>query len=141
VIAKHSVRANIEVQEKYLTSARQINKNAVIQPEDVQVAKRWVRTLSLRSVSDPQDVIGKRLTVNIGPDREIKQSMVSEPILIKRGEMVRIVLDGGQMAISTTGTAEEDGAEGQKIRVKNTSSQKVITAEVVRRGTVKVESF
>ncbi|MDR2861200.1 MAG: flagellar basal body P-ring formation chaperone FlgA [Syntrophobacterales bacterium] len=141
VIARNSVRANIEIRETYLTSARQIKKNVVIQPEDVQVVKRWVRTLSIRSISDPQDVAGKRLTVDIGPDREIKQSMVSEPLLIKRGEVVRIVLDGGQMALSTTGTAEENGAEGQKIRVKNISSQKVIMAEVVRRGMVKVESF
>ena len=140
-VANYSVRTNIEVQEKYLTSARQIKKNAVIQPEDVQVARRWVRTLSLRSISDPQNVVGKRLTVDIGPDREIKQSMVSEPIMIRRGEIVRIVLDGGQMALSTMGTAEENGADGQKIRVKNLSSQKVIMAEVVHKGLVKVGSF
>ena len=140
-VANYSVRTSIEVQEKYLTSAKQIKKNVVIQPEDVQVVKRWVRTLSLRSISDPQEVIGKRLTVDIGPDREIKQSMVSEPVMIKRGEVVRIVLDGSQMALSTTGMAEENGADGQKIRVKNLSSQKVILAEVIHKGMVKVESF
>ena len=140
-VANYSVRTSIEIQEKYLTSARQIKKNTVVQPEDVQVAKRWVRTLSLRSLSDPQSVIGKRLTADIGPDREIKQSMVSEPIMVKRGEVVRIVLDGGQMALTTTGTAEENGTDGQKIRVKNLSSQKVIMAEVVHKGMVKVESF
>lgn len=140
-VANYSVRASIEIQEKYLTSTRQIKKNMVIQAEDVQEVKRWVRTLSLRSISDPQDVIGKRLTVDIGPDREIRQSMVSEPIMIKRGETVRIVLNGGQMALSTMGVAEENGADGQKIRVKNLSSQKVIIAEVVHKGMVKVESL
>jgi len=140
-VANYSVRTNIEVQEKYLTSAKQIKKNVMVQPEDVQIAKRWVRTLSLRSINDPQNVIGKRFTIDIGPDREIKQSMVSEPVMIKRGEVVRIVLDGGQMALSTTGVAEENGADGQKIRVKNISSQKVIMAEVVHKGMVKVGSF
>jgi len=140
-VANHSVRASIEIRERYLTSTRQIGKEAVIQPDDVQVARRWVRMLSMRSISDPGEVVGKRLTVDIGPDREIRQSMLSEPILIRRKEVVRIVLDNGQMALSTAGMAEEDGADGQRIRVKNLSSQKIIIGEVVRKGMVKVESF
>ena len=67
--------------------------------------------------------------------------MVKEPVLIKKGEVVRIVLDNGRMSLMATGVAEEPGVDRQRIRVKNLSSQKTILAKVMAEGLVKVEFF
>jgi len=140
-VSKYPVRADIEIREHYLASARVIKRNSIIEPNDVQVMKRWVRNLSLKSIADADEIVGKRLVSGIGPDREIKRSMIKEPVLVKKGEVVRIVLDDGQMSLIATGVAEEEGVERQRIRVKNLSSQKVILAKVVGEGFVRVELF
>jgi len=140
-VAKYQVRTDIEIQENYLASARVIKRNAIIEPNDIQVMKRWVRTPSLKSIANADEIIGKRLMTDIGPDREIKRSMIKEPVLVKKGEMVRIVLDDGQMSVMAMGVAEEEGVDRQRIRVKNLSSQKVIFAKVVGEAFVRVELF
>jgi len=140
-VAKYKIRADIEIRENYLASARVIKRNAIIEPRDIQVMKRWVRTPSLKSIADADEIVGKRLVTGIGPDREIKRSMIKEPVLVKKGEMVRIVLDDGRMSLMAMGVAEEEGVDRQRIRVKNLSSQKVIFAKVVGEAFVRVELF
>lgn len=140
-VAKYPVRADIEIRENYLASARVIKRNAILEPNDIQVMKRWVRNPSLKSIADAGEIVGKRLVADVGPDREIKRSMIKEPVLVKKGEMVRIVLDDGQMSVMAVGVAEEEGVERQRIRVKNLSSQKVIFAKVEGEAFVRVESF
>lgn len=140
-VAKYPIRVDIEIQENYLASARLIKRNAIIEPNDIQVMKRWVRTPSLKSIAAADEIVGKRFVADIGPDREIKRSMIKEPVLVKKGEMVRIVLDDGQMSLMAMGVAEEEGVDRQRIRVKNLSSQKVIFAKVVGEAFVRVELF
>jgi len=140
-IAKHQLRADIEVRENYVTAARVIKRNSIVGAGDLQVAERWVRRISLKAISDVDEIIGKRLIVDLAPDREIIRGMVKEPVLIKKGEVVRIVLDNGRMSLMASGVAEEPGVDRQRIRVKNLSSQKTILARVMAEGLVKIEFF
>jgi flagella basal body P-ring formation protein FlgA len=140
-IAKYQIRADIEVREDYVTTAQVIKRNAIVEPNDLQMAGRWVRRPSLKSIGAVNEIVGKRLITDLGPDREITRSMVKEPVLVKKGEVVRIVLDNGQMSLMATGVAEEEGVDRQRIRVKNLSSQKVIFAKVVGEAFVRVELF
>lgn len=140
-IAKYQIRADIEVRENYVTTTRVVKRNAIIELNDLQIAGRWVHAPSLKAISDVDRIVGKRLMVDLGPDREITRSMVKEPVLVKKGEVVRIVLDNGQMSLMATGVAEEEGVDRQRIRVKNLSSQKVILAKVVGEAFVRVELF
>jgi len=140
-IAKYTLRADIEVHENYITAVRLIKRNSIVSADDLQAAERWVRRISLKAISDVDEIIGKRLVVDLAPDREIIRGMVKEPVLIKKGEVVRIVLDNGRMSLMATGVAEEPGVDRQRIRVKNLSSQKTILAKVMAEGLVKVEFF
>lgn len=140
-IAKYLLRADIEVRENYVTATRVIKRNDLVGADDVQVAERWVRRTSLKAIADVDEIVGKRLIVDLAPDREIMRGMVKDPILIKKGEVVRIVLDNGRMSLMATGVAVEAGVDRQQIRVKNLSSQKVILAKVMAEGLVKVEFF
>lgn len=138
-IAKYQIRVDIEVREHYVTTARVVKRNAIAEPNDLQMAGRWVRKPSLKSIGDADEIVGKRLVVDLGPDREITKAMFKEPVLVKKGEVVRIVLDKGQMSLMATGVAEEEGIDRQRIRVKNLSSQKIIFAKVVGEAFVRVE--
>lgn len=140
-IARYTLRADIEVRENYITAVRIIKRNSIVGTDDLQIAERWVRRISLKAISDLDEVVGKRLIVDLAPDREILRGMVKEPVLIKKGEVVRIVLDNGRMSLMATGVAEEPGVDRQRIRVKNLSSQKTILAKVMAEGLVKVEFF
>jgi flagella basal body P-ring formation protein FlgA len=58
---------------------------------------------------------------------------------IKRGKMVKIVLENGPMMIVTFGLSEEDGSRGDFIKVRNISSNKIVYAKVIDDSSVRVD--
>lgn len=58
--------------------------------------------------------------------------------IIQRGELIMLVATAGQMEVRMSGTALSDGSLGQRVRVKNLSSKRVVEGVVDGPGTVKV---
>ena len=64
--------------------------------------------------------------------------MVVMPPLIATGARVFIAFKSGLLEATATGTAMENGFRGQEIRVKNDSSQKILSAVTEDAGMVRV---
>ncbi len=79
------------------------------------------------------------MSTSIRPNMEITTNMLRDAIMIKKGKMVRILLDNGPVRVISTGVSEENGAYGAMIKVKNTSSKKIIFARVEGQSLVRVE--
>ena len=62
-----------------------------------------------------------------------------EPVMVKRGKLVRIVLENGPLRVTTIGLSQQNGAFGDIIKVKNISSKNVIYARVMGNSLVQVE--
>jgi flagella basal body P-ring formation protein FlgA len=58
--------------------------------------------------------------------------------MVMRGQHVTIIAESGGLDLRVKGKALMDGRQGQTIQVKNLSSQKLIYAQVVGTGMVKV---
>ena len=61
----------------------------------------------------------------------IPLSELMQPTQITRGDPVRMQLQIGGLSVAGQGLALESGAAGDRIRVRNVSSQAVLEAEVV----------
>lgn len=133
------VRVRIEVLHQFVVSVKNLGGNSVVGAEDISLQKKWVRSIPLNSISDKSDVIGKLLCVSVRPNTEITSAMLKTVNAVRRGKIVQVVLDGGAINITTLGMAEEDGAEGSFVRVRNISSNKIIYARVVGESKVKVD--
>ncbi|HLA27716.1 MAG TPA: flagellar basal body P-ring formation chaperone FlgA [Syntrophales bacterium] len=139
LIKEEAVRVRLEVLTDVVVTVRALEKNKEIAAEDVKVLKKWVRRIPANGVTTPAEVIGKALTLNLGRNREITRNVIRPPILIKKGNRVRIVLDKENLNVTTIGVSEEDGEVEKVIRVKNSSSNKTIYARVTGNSLVKVE--
>lgn len=64
--------------------------------------------------------------------------MVRQPILIHRGETVKIVVSTPGFKLEADGVAQADGSIGDTIRIKNTRSNKMIDAKVKGSGVVSI---
>jgi flagella basal body P-ring formation protein FlgA len=64
--------------------------------------------------------------------------MVEAPRLIQRGQEVTLVVEGTALAVRAKGTALGDAAEGERVQVRNSSSQEVVEGVVRGRGIVAV---
>jgi flagella basal body P-ring formation protein FlgA len=60
---------------------------------------------------------------------------------VKKGKMVQVILHNGALSLMTNAVAEEDGAEDALVRVRNWTSNKVISARVIGPSKVQVDFF
>ena len=63
----------------------------------------------------------------------------TQPILVKAGEPVQLLVEGAGMRIATTAIPLTVGREGERIRVRTTLSGKILVGMVVAPQTVKVD--
>jgi flagellar basal body P-ring formation protein FlgA len=136
---KVSVKTKIEVCREVVVSSRPLMKDHTLTADDIAIEKRWFNSSPQDLLSDPKYLIGKRVVRSINAKNPLTLNMLSNPILFKRGKIVKIVFDSETVTIVTTGVAEEEGTYGASVRIRNISSNKVIQATVIGESLVKLE--
>jgi flagellar basal body P-ring formation protein FlgA len=138
-VREENIRLLIEVSRDVVISDRVLSRDTHIKPDDVQVVRKWYSRIPLNTLSEMDEVVGKKMSTTVRPKVELTRNMLKEPAVVKRGSMVKVVLDNGAMQITTVGLSEEDGTRGSIIRVKNMTSKRTIFARVLGESLVGVE--
>ncbi|MFA5183089.1 MAG: flagellar basal body P-ring formation chaperone FlgA [Syntrophales bacterium] len=138
-IRESIVRVKMEVQRDIVVASHSLARDVQIGEGDIHVVKKWVSRIAPNIVSDPKEVIGKRLSVGTAANQEIQATYLKTPILIKRGAPVRIVYESGSLSITTLGYSEEDGVSGGLVRIRNASSKKTLHARVIDNSMVAID--
>jgi flagellar basal body P-ring formation protein FlgA len=138
-IRESIVKVKMEVQRNIVVASRSLARDVQIGEADIHVVKKWVTRMASNIVSDPKEVVGKRLTVGAAANEEIQATYLKNPILIRRGAPVRIVYDNGSLSVSALGYSEEDGVSGGLVRIRNATSKKTVHARVIDDSMVAIE--
>lgn len=109
---------------------RSIAPGEMIRKEDVEIVYRREDQVSRDIVSDANRLVGTTPRTRLRAGDPIRENETRPPILVARNAQVIIRLMHGPMTLTAQGRAEEDGARGDVIRVKNLQSGKVIEATV-----------
>jgi len=132
------VRADIEQLRKVLVAKKTLRRHQVLTQGDLVIAEIRIRHSKNGYETQAKHVIGKRLTRPLRKGQPILSRFLEEAPMIHRGEQVTITLQAGGLQIITLGRAKEDGQLRQLIKVMNLDSKKVVLAEVVRPGDVRL---
>jgi len=124
--------------KKVLVLSKQLNRHDTISAAHLSAETRDVATLQQGYLVAPADVLDKQAPRSLSAGTVLTRNHYAEPTLIKRGERVSIQSGRAGLLITSKGVAMMNGAQGQQIRVKNVSSQRVIQATVTRPGVVTV---
>ena len=138
-LLERSVRVRMEVAFDVLVSSRALQVDTVIGPDDVRVVKRWLTREPQRTIATREEALEKRVVSSIRPNHEITRTMLREVPLVKKGRVVKMVLNNGSINITTLGQIQEDGGMGSSVRVKNISSQRIVYARVIGESLVQVD--
>jgi flagella basal body P-ring formation protein FlgA len=132
------IRGRLKVVGEVAVAAAPLRRGEVITSRSVRLAKQ-----DLADLDDPftslDQVLGMEMTRTVTAGTILDRNNVSQPALVKEGDMVKIVAHKGALRISTSGLARGDGREGERIRVKNISTNKMIYCRVDGPGIVSVE--
>jgi len=131
--------ATLRVSRQVVVAAAPLVRHQTVTPADIRLAEVNVAQLPEDVITNPQDVVGKRLRRNVSIGTPLHGRLVEAPTVVKRGDVVMIVAQSSAVSVTVQGQAKEDGAVGEQIRVLNLSSRKEVYAKVLDENTVRVD--
>ena len=113
-------------------------------PQPVEIGEPIAGAVALRCTP-----LGWRIRVSITPSAETRQLMSSaaparqaraEPV-IRRGDQVELIAIAAGFTVSTVATADQDGAPGDRIRVRTERRTAPVIGQVLPDGRVALPGF
>jgi flagella basal body P-ring formation protein FlgA len=130
--------ANIEVTQEVVSTTRQLARHEIITAEDLGMTRVNLARMPRRVLMTAKEVIGKRTKRPLQAHAMIHAYEVELLPLVRKGDVVLILVESPLLKVSTMGEAMQPGQRGDTIRVKNIMSQREVRAVVVDTKTVKV---
>lgn len=118
----------------------QLQKGALITAEDLDYVDVRNSDLSANVLVSADQLIGMSPRRSLAALKPIASSDVSSPVVVKKGEIVTMVLQNSEMTLTTQGKALESGAVGETVRIINPSSGQSVEGIVTAVKTVSITS-
>ena len=117
---------------------RLISAGDVIAADDLEWQAVHLSRLSGNSLTDAEQLVGRMAKRPLKAGQILRQSDVAVSPVIRKNDLIRLVVKTGQMTLSVQGKALQDAALGQTVRVVNTNSNRQLTGTVIDAGTVAI---
>lgn len=133
------VPLKISIIDRYLVTARALASGQSITTDDLNEQRGDLATLPAGTLTSRDQAIGKSPRFAIGAGQVLRSEQLSNAILIRQNQSVRVVARGNGFSASTEGKALNNAAEGQVVQVR-TSSGNTVSGVVQTDGTVSVSA-
>lgn len=115
-----------------------LSSDDVISEKDLEWQKMPKSRIKRETILEYAALLGKSPVRGLSPNRAIEQDEIQRPNIVTRRMPVRMRYRTPNISIQAVGTAMQDGAMGDKIKVRNDDSGLEIDARVVASGHVEV---
>jgi flagella basal body P-ring formation protein FlgA len=128
-----SVRASVTA--RVTVAASPVPAGRALEDADLAVERRDITTVR-DAISDPAEAAGQSSRRPLRSGDVLRSTWLTAPVLVRRGDAVRIVARRDGITVTVAGEAQEAGARGAVVRVRNSGNGRIIRARVVDAGTV-----
>lgn len=132
------IPVSIDIYRNITVSNTILNKGDIIDADLLALQRVNTSSLSQNYVEDKTRLIGMEVRRRIQAGTIIKLSDVKKTNLVLKGDSVELSYRTNTMTVSATGKALTNGYLGQRIRVLNTGSKRIVDAKVVAYGKTEV---
>ena len=139
VLATVPVTARTQARGSVLVAKQALPRGAVLAPSDLEVVERDRRDVPDDALTAPEQAIGMTTKVALAAEAPLPRAAIVPPIVVKKGDLVTMIIDTGTMRLSATGEALEPGAVGAGIKVMNHTSKQTVAGRVAEHGVVVVQ--
>jgi flagella basal body P-ring formation protein FlgA len=131
--------ADVKLFLPVLVTKRPLNKGHLIQKNDIKLEKVQLTGHQSAYLSNPKQALNHVLKRRMNRGDIISVNNLSKPVLIKKGDGINIRVNNNGFQISMKGIALAPGSKGEKIKVKNSKTKKIIQGTIFNSSTVIVD--
>jgi flagella basal body P-ring formation protein FlgA len=114
-------------------------KDEAVRKGDVLIKETYMNGKGDEYPVSVEDLAGKVLKRDVPANTIITYQMLVDPVTVKRGDIVNIIVENKKLLVSAKGKTIDKGGIGDTVRVKNISSGKEIIGRVVAHNTIAVD--
>jgi flagella basal body P-ring formation protein FlgA len=133
-----SLAGRVEAYLPVVVAARGLSRGTILARSDLAVREKNITGLSDPCL-DIDSVAGKSLARALSVNQAVSRNDLDQPIMIKRREIVTMVIEKGPLRISARGEAASAGRRGEVIMVRNMRSEREVPCRVIGGGLARVE--
>ena len=120
------VPVSIKVYQQVATLKRPVARNQILVADDISFKKTDIYRLNNGFFTNTEEIVGKILTQNLQPGAILTNYVLKTPIAIRQGQMVTLIARNSVIEVRTEGKAMSRGAIGDRIKVKNLKTKRII---------------
>lgn len=113
-----------------VVSVRNLNAGEILTEQSVRLERVDAGRLPAGYQTEIDKVLGLQARVPVAPGSVLYGHSLTRPILVRRGETVRLTARVNGIAVEASGTALSQGAAGDTVRVQNSTTNRVLTGRV-----------
>ena len=121
----------------YPVSRRLIRRGKVLSEDDFSFQLREATYDSDGQLRN-DDIIGQEVSKTLVAGERIHSHVLNSPILVKFGDTVKVESGNSVMKVFVDGIVQQSARKGQTIRIKIPRTKKIVNAEVIDRGMVRI---
>ena len=132
------VPVQVALMESIVVSRRPLVRGQTLGADDVMLSQVDTSRLHKAYFVRIEDVVGLRSKRAVGSGKTLHAGMLEREKLVKRGSQVEIVSISDGLQVRMRGKALGNGGQGDRIKVKNLNSGRVVTGTVASNGVIRV---
>ncbi len=133
------VQVTAKLMKHAVVSQRSLSSRHVLTESDLTLKRVDVGQLKQSYTTRTDNLIGKQLKYPVAMGTVITQAHVKPIKMVRRGDQVVLIAEAGSMEVKMNGVALSDASYGQRVKVKNSSSKRVVEGLVDAPGVVRVQ--
>ena len=130
--------STISIKKSVIAVRQELPRHHIVRKDDLVEVKQNVYNLRNGYITSPNLVIGKQLKRALRTGDVIYNYQLQAPDIIKKGDRVTVIAKRGSLAVISPGIALNDASEGERLRVENQRSSRIIHTRAIAPGTAEV---
>ena len=133
------VPVRVETTAKLVVARRALIPGTLLSAEDMQTVERRVAGFADCCAADPAALLGQKVRRPVPADTPIPLDSVEAAPLVRRGEIVTVLAGAPGFEVRSSGIAMADAKEGDAVRVRHSTSLRVIQGRADSKGVVRAD--
>jgi flagella basal body P-ring formation protein FlgA len=139
VLANVPVTARTDARGPVVVTKQSVPRGTVLTKDDITVVERNAHDVPDDALTTPEQAIGMATKVALAAEAPLPRTALAAPDVVKKGDLVTMIVETPVMRLTVAGEALEAGAVGSGIKVMNRASKQTVAGKVIEHGVVQVQ--
>jgi flagella basal body P-ring formation protein FlgA len=136
---KIQASANVKAYDWIVITSKALRKGHHLEQTDVYSTLLDITKIPRGAITKLENAVGKQLERSVNANMPLIDVMVKDKTLVKKGQIVFLIVESPKFTIRTTGEIRANAYVGNRAKVINLASKKIISGVLIDENTVKVE--